>query len=83
MFDNQTRGALSKAWKGYVIAKNKYEYDKIEYYAYRNQKLQRELGLKASLFSGIRLLSDSDDDYVNRKAKQEEQYEEERLRSRL
>jgi len=26
-FDNQTWGALHKAWKGYVIAKNKHEYD--------------------------------------------------------
>jgi hypothetical protein len=31
-FENQTWGALHKAWKGYVIAKNKYEPEKIEYY---------------------------------------------------
>jgi len=38
-------GALPKAWKGYIIAKNNYEYDKIEYYASVIQKLQNEIGL--------------------------------------
>jgi hypothetical protein len=32
-FENQVWGALLKAWKGYVIAKNKDEYDKMEHYA--------------------------------------------------
>ena len=32
-FENQVWGALHKAWKGYVIAKNKDEYDKMEHYA--------------------------------------------------
>jgi hypothetical protein len=27
-FESQTWGALHKAWKGYVIAKNKYELEK-------------------------------------------------------
>ena len=31
-------GALHKAWKGYVIAKNKDEYDKMELYARRIQE---------------------------------------------
>ena len=29
-FDNQVWGTLHKAWKGYVIAKNKDEYDNME-----------------------------------------------------
>jgi hypothetical protein len=32
-FENETSGALHKAWKGYVIAKNKDEYDKTLHYA--------------------------------------------------
>jgi len=32
-FDNQVWGALIKAWKGYVIAKNKDEYEKMLRYA--------------------------------------------------
>jgi hypothetical protein len=32
-FENQVWGALHKAWKGYVIAKNKDEYDNMERYA--------------------------------------------------
>jgi len=56
MFNNhRTWGALCKAWRGYVIAKNKYEYDKMEYYASVIQKQQNELGLKASLFPDMEL----------------------------
>ncbi len=32
-FENQVWGALHKAWKGYVIAKNKDQHDKMERYA--------------------------------------------------
>jgi hypothetical protein len=32
-FENEVWGALYKAWKGYVIAKNKDEYDKMLHYA--------------------------------------------------
>jgi hypothetical protein len=32
-FENEVWGALHKAWKGYVIAKNKDEYDKMLHYA--------------------------------------------------
>ena len=48
-------GALHKAWKGYVIAKNKHEYDRMEYYASVIQKLQNELGLPVSSFHNIGL----------------------------
>jgi hypothetical protein len=54
-YDSQTWGALHKAWKGYVIAKNKHEYDRMEYYASVIQKLQNELGLPVSSFRNIGL----------------------------
>ena len=54
-YDSQTWGALHKAWKGYVIAKNKYDYDRMEYYASVIQKLQNELGLRVSSFYNIGL----------------------------
>ena len=56
-YDSQTWGALHKAWKGYVIAKNKHEYDRMEYYASVIQKLQNELGLRVSSFHNIGLSS--------------------------
>ena len=52
-FENQAWGALHKAWKGYVIAKNKDEYDKMELYAHRIQELQHDLGLNISSFPNI------------------------------
>ena len=63
-FENQTWGALHKAWKGYVIAKNKDEYERMEYYASVIQKLQKELGLAISSFPNLGLISqevDNDD----------------------
>jgi hypothetical protein len=49
-FENQVWGALHKAWKGYVIAKNKDEYEKMEHYACIIQELQHDLGLPISSF---------------------------------
>ncbi len=49
-YENQTWGALHKAWVGYWIAKDKFEYDREEYYAKVIQKLQRELGIEVSEF---------------------------------
>src|SRR5919198_2855146 len=46
-------GALHKAWKGYVIAKNKDEYDKTLHYADIIQECQDDLGLKVSSFPDI------------------------------
>ena len=63
--ENQTWGALHKAWKGYVIAKNKSVIDRMEYYANVIQKLQRELGLRVSSFPDLGLVPQeyiSDDD---------------------
>ena len=39
----QTKKALSKAWIGYTIAKNKGEGERMKYYASVIHKLQREL----------------------------------------
>jgi hypothetical protein len=52
-FENQVWGALHKAWKGYVIAKNKDEYDKMERYARIIQESQYGLGLEVSSFDNI------------------------------
>jgi hypothetical protein len=48
---SQTYGALHKCWLGFVIAKEKEEWDKIDLYAIRIQKLEKELGLEITDFS--------------------------------
>ena len=53
--ENQTWGALHKCWKGYTIAKNKFELARMEYYARVIQKLQNELGLPISSFSELNI----------------------------
>jgi hypothetical protein len=53
LFDNQVWGSLTKAWKGYVIAKNKDEYDKMVHYAHIIQESQYDLGLEISSFPDI------------------------------
>ena len=53
LFENQVWGALHKAWKGYVIAKNKDEFDKMLHYADIIQECQDDLGLEASSFHDI------------------------------
>ena len=55
-FESQTWGALHKAWKGYIIAKNKCEFDRQYHYAEVIQKLQKELGLSISLFPDLGLV---------------------------
>ncbi|MFL6322651.1 MAG: hypothetical protein ACJ72Q_19545 [Nitrososphaeraceae archaeon] len=52
-FENQVWSALHKAWKGYVIAKNKDEHDKMERYARIIQESQYDLGLEVSSFDNI------------------------------
>jgi hypothetical protein len=52
-FENQVGGGLHKAWKGYVIAKNKDEYEKMEHYARIIQESQHDLGLPISSFDNI------------------------------
>jgi hypothetical protein len=41
---SQTYGALHKCWIGFVIAKGKWDWEKIDLYAERIQKLEKELG---------------------------------------
>jgi hypothetical protein len=49
-FENQVWSALHKAWKGYVIAKNKDEHDKMECYADIIRECQDDLGLQVVHF---------------------------------
>jgi hypothetical protein len=58
-FENQVCGALHKAWKGYVIAKNKDEHDKMERYARIIQESQYDLGLEVSSFDNIGMSASS------------------------
>jgi hypothetical protein len=60
-YDTQTWGALNKAWVGYVIAKNKGEYDQQIHYASIIQKLQKELNLEVSSFSQLGIIALDDD----------------------
>src|SRR5919106_6990754 len=53
--ESQTWGALHKAWKGYIIAKNKDEFDRLYFYAEIIQKLQSELDLPVSSFPSLGL----------------------------
>ena len=53
--ENKTWGALHKCWKGYTIAKNKFELARMEYYARVIQKLQNELGLQVSSFPDLNI----------------------------
>lgn len=50
-FESQTWGALHKSWIGFVIAKKKFEWDKIEIYGKRIQQLEKELGVSVTDFS--------------------------------
>jgi hypothetical protein len=52
-FENQVWGALHKAWKGYIIAKNKDEFDKMLHYADIIQECQNDLGLEITSFPDI------------------------------
>jgi hypothetical protein len=52
-YENQTWGALQKCWLGFTIAKNKHEDDKLEVYARRIQKLEKQLGRDVTDFSNL------------------------------
>ena len=54
-FENLVLGALHKAWKGYVIAKNKGEDNKMVHYADIIQECQYDLGRPVSSFHHIRM----------------------------
>jgi hypothetical protein len=53
--ENQTWGALHKAWKGYQIGLSKFELEKMRYYARVIQKLQNELCLPISSFPDLNI----------------------------
>jgi hypothetical protein len=57
-FENQAWGALHKCWKGYVIAKNKDEHEKMEIYGRRIQEWQHALGLPIDSFDDIGMSAD-------------------------
>ena len=50
-FEGQMRGALDKCWLGFIIAKEKMEWDKIDRYAKRIQNIEKDLGIEITDFS--------------------------------
>jgi phage head maturation protease len=50
-YERQTWGALHKCWIGFIKAKEEWKWDKIELYARRIKKLERELGIEVTDFS--------------------------------
>jgi hypothetical protein len=80
-FENQ----IYRAWKGYVIAKNKDEYEKMVHYARVIQENQYDLGLEVSSFPNIGMSATSflwelvqkDNDSQQRQEVAEEEEEEE------
>ena len=70
-YDTQGWGALHKAWLGYIIAKNKEEYDKQIKYASIIQNLQKELCIEVSSFPQLRLMASSDDDWYTYEEEEE------------
>jgi hypothetical protein len=92
--DNQAWGALHKCWKGYTIAINKGEDEKMELYAHRIQELQHNLGLPITSFPNIEMsatrflleLAQEDADNQEQKLSDEEyqtdRYEQERFTDR-
>jgi hypothetical protein len=55
-YPNQTYGALKKSWLGYVIAKEHGEWDKLDLYAKRIQKLEKELEIEITDFSDWKIV---------------------------
>jgi hypothetical protein len=68
-FENQAWGALHKCWKGYVIAKNKDEHEKMEIYGRRIPEWQHALGLPIDSFDDIGM---SADDFLSEIAGEED-----------
>jgi hypothetical protein len=83
-FENRTWGALHKAWKGYVIAKNKDEFERMKYYAFVIQKLQKELGLNVASFPdlGLMALEDSSNWEISEEMTEEELLQEQMRQDR-
>ena len=84
-YENQVWGALKKSWKGYKIAKNKGEDDKMETYVRRIQECQHDLELEVSSFDNLDMSAvsflwetirkeDNDDSNQEEQEVSEEQY---------
>jgi hypothetical protein len=56
-YEDQTHGALQKAWIAYVILCKKDDFERKRYYAAVIQKLQRELGKTVTDFPELRLMA--------------------------
>jgi hypothetical protein len=56
-YEDQTHGALQKAWVAYVISRKKDDPERKQYYAAVIQKLQGELGLTISDFPELRQMA--------------------------
>ena len=50
-FEGQMWGALEKCWIGFKIAKAKMEFNKIDLYAKRIQRIEKDLGMEITDFS--------------------------------
>jgi hypothetical protein len=68
---NQTWKALSKAWHGDTIAKNKEEGDRMKYYSSVIQKLRKEIGLPPASFPHLVTDEDISKEKSNRKKNSE------------
>lgn len=55
--ENQTWGALHKAWKGLIVGKKLCQTERARYYARVIQKLQNELGLPVSSFPDLNIFA--------------------------
>ena len=57
--------ALHRAWVGFVIAKNQYDYEKMRKYGTVIRKFQRRLNIEISDFPGIGI-SGFEEDFENK-----------------
>ena len=56
-YEDQTHGALQKAWVAYVISSKKDDLERKEYYAAVIKKLEHELGKTVTDFPELRLMA--------------------------
>jgi len=54
-YTTQAHGALSKCWKGFIIAKSKGDHKNMRYYAQGVRKFQKQLGLPIKSFPDLGL----------------------------
>lgn len=61
--ENQTWGALYKAWKGLIVGKKLCQTERARYYARVIQKLQSELGLQIASFPDLNIYPAGEERY--------------------